>query len=201
MSDQTAALTPLPVKARLGGLMFLQYFVQGSYLPIAAVYLRQGLQLVVDLGAGFRCDIEQGQRGQLRRQVLLLLQAQGLFRLVELQVPFQLGIAQNGQHVSRADALAIETASAGEDARSLPPSREKAYRLFCWAVAREPALANATDVQVFRWLQRDERVDRDEFTGSCATFCRYLREARSFHGKRKNSPRAGRPATDRRESS
>ncbi len=36
-------LTPLPLKARLYLMMFLQYFVQGSYLPIASVYLQDGL--------------------------------------------------------------------------------------------------------------------------------------------------------------
>lgn len=43
MSDAGAETTTLPVLARLSGMMFLQYFVQGSYLPIAAVYLRDGL--------------------------------------------------------------------------------------------------------------------------------------------------------------
>jgi hypothetical protein len=87
------------------------------------------------------------------------------------------------------EGLAIE-AETGD--RGLPPSREKAYRLFCWAVGREPALANSTDAEVFRWLQRDQRVERDEVPGSCATFCRYLREARSFYKNQKNAPRAGR---------
>ncbi|MCI0457062.1 MAG: MFS transporter [Gemmataceae bacterium] len=44
MSDPAAPeKTPLPLRARLSGLMFLQYFIQGSYLPIAAVYLLHGL--------------------------------------------------------------------------------------------------------------------------------------------------------------
>jgi nucleoside transporter len=34
-----AAATPLPIKLRLRAMMFLQYFMQGAYLPIVSVYL------------------------------------------------------------------------------------------------------------------------------------------------------------------
>jgi nucleoside transporter len=43
MSDPTPGRTAASVKARLSGAMFLQWFVQGSYLPIATVYLQKGL--------------------------------------------------------------------------------------------------------------------------------------------------------------
>ncbi len=36
-------LTPLPMRQRLYVMMFLQYFVQGSYLPIISVYLQDAL--------------------------------------------------------------------------------------------------------------------------------------------------------------
>ena len=75
---------------------------------------------------------------------------------------------------------------------TLPPSREVAYRLFLWAVEREPALAGRTDADVFRWLRNDPRGEGDGLPASCETFRRYLREARAHHGTRKNTPRAGR---------
>lgn len=37
------ASTSLPIKLRLVGMMFLQYFVQGSYLPIISLYLQDSL--------------------------------------------------------------------------------------------------------------------------------------------------------------
>jgi nucleoside transporter len=43
MSTPAPDRTALPVKARLSAAMFLQWFIQGSYLPIATVYLQDGL--------------------------------------------------------------------------------------------------------------------------------------------------------------
>jgi DNA-binding NtrC family response regulator len=123
------------------------------------------------------------------RQLLLAHSWPGNVR--ELQgVMRQAVLACRGAEIGP-EELPVEAAGAGT--RGLPPSREKAYRLFCWAVAREPALANGSDAEVFRWLQRDQRVEHDDFPGSCATFCRYLREARLYYRSQKNSPRAGRP--------
>src|SRR5688572_29942531 len=38
-----SAATPLPMKLRLYGMMFLQYFVQGCYLPIMTLYVQDAL--------------------------------------------------------------------------------------------------------------------------------------------------------------
>ena len=42
-SDAILGRTPRPLKNRLYVMMFLQYFVQGSYLPIISLYLQDGL--------------------------------------------------------------------------------------------------------------------------------------------------------------
>lgn len=39
----SAPLTPSPLRVRLCAMMFLQYFVQGCYLPIVSVYLEEAL--------------------------------------------------------------------------------------------------------------------------------------------------------------
>lgn len=43
MSDHETELTPKPLKRRLCVMMFLQYFVQGCFLPIVSVYARDSL--------------------------------------------------------------------------------------------------------------------------------------------------------------
>jgi nucleoside transporter len=43
MADTTLLATPLPLKIRLYAMMFLQYFVQGCYLPVISVYLKDTL--------------------------------------------------------------------------------------------------------------------------------------------------------------
>jgi DNA-binding NtrC family response regulator len=91
--------------------------------------------------------------------------------------------------------LGLDPADPGEPAgpgRKLPLSRERAYRAYLDAIRREPALAGGTDAEVFRWLKRD--ADGGEgLPAGCATFQRYLREARAFYDDRRNTPRAGRP--------
>jgi nucleoside transporter len=42
-STDLPAATPLPMKLRLYGMMFLQYFVQGCYLPIMTLYVKDAL--------------------------------------------------------------------------------------------------------------------------------------------------------------
>ena len=42
-APDAARYTPRSVKLRLCGMMFLQYFVQGAYLPIVAGYLTDTL--------------------------------------------------------------------------------------------------------------------------------------------------------------
>ena len=83
-------------------------------------------------------------------------------------------------------------APAAEAERKLPLSRERAYRAYLDAIRRNPALASATDKEVFRWLKHDEAGEDDGLPGDGETFCRYLREARACYDARKNTPRAGR---------
>jgi two-component system NtrC family response regulator len=76
--------------------------------------------------------------------------------------------------------------------RRLPLSRERAYRVFLDALQREPALADRTDAEVFRWLKADACGEDDGLPTSCATFQRYLREARAYYDTHKHTPRTGR---------
>lgn len=39
----SAAVTPPAVRRKLAGMMFLQYFMQGAYLPILSLYIKSGL--------------------------------------------------------------------------------------------------------------------------------------------------------------
>jgi DNA-binding NtrC family response regulator len=81
----------------------------------------------------------------------------------------------------------------GAEARRLPPSREKAYQLFRWALEQSPDLADRSDAEVFDWLQRDPRVEGEGLPDRSDTFERYLREARTHYDDHKHLPRAGRP--------
>ncbi len=53
-------LTPLPLKMRLCVMMFLQYFVQGCYLPIASLYLQRHLGFSADQVGMFGSAIALG---------------------------------------------------------------------------------------------------------------------------------------------
>jgi hypothetical protein len=75
----------------------------------------------------------------------------------------------------------------------LPPSREKAYQLFRWALEQRPELADRSDSEVFDWLQRDPRVEGEGLPDRSDTFERYLREARTHYDDHKHLPRSGRP--------
>lgn len=67
----------------------------------------------------------------------------------------------------------------------LKPSREKAYRLFQWAMEQKPDLK--TDRDVYDWL--NEYPDLPDELPTFATWCKYLREARAFHKDHKHTPR------------
>ena len=41
--DLVGSRTPAPIRARLSLMMFLQYFIQGSYLPVASLYVEKTL--------------------------------------------------------------------------------------------------------------------------------------------------------------
>jgi DNA-binding NtrC family response regulator len=78
------------------------------------------------------------------------------------------------------------------EGRPLPPSRERAYQMFLWALEQNPDLVDCTDAEVFRWLRQDLRVEGEGLPASCDTFRRYLREARAYHQDRKHNSRARR---------
>jgi DNA-binding NtrC family response regulator len=86
-----------------------------------------------------------------------------------------------------ADVIAVE-----DSERRLPPSREKAYQLYRWALEQDPGLADGTDADAFEWLQRDLRVEGEGLPRCCKTFERYLREARAHYDDHKNFTRTGR---------
>lgn len=75
------------------------------------------------------------------------------------------------------------------EGKRLPPSREKAYRVFEWAVSENPDLK--TDRAVYDWVIRDGR-HADVLTYPFATFVRYLSDARDFYDTHKHTPRKGR---------
>lgn len=56
----TPASTSRHVLLRLGGMMFLQYFIQGSYLPIISVYVKQALGFSDSELGGFSAALAVG---------------------------------------------------------------------------------------------------------------------------------------------
>lgn len=73
-------------------------------------------------------------------------------------------------------------------AKALRPSRERAYRLFQYAISKRPELAAATDRQVHDWLTQDPETC-DHIPRRFDTFSTYLREARAHYDDRKHNPR------------
>jgi DNA-binding NtrC family response regulator len=71
--------------------------------------------------------------------------------------------------------------------RRLPPSREKAWRLYQDALVVNPGLIGEPDAIVFEWL-RKRSEDREGLPPMCDTFKKYLREARNHYGCPKNEP-------------
>jgi hypothetical protein len=71
---------------------------------------------------------------------------------------------------------------------SLKPSREKAYRLFQWAMEQNPDLK--TDREVYDWLQdRPDFPKEFEELPSFQSWAKYLRDARAHYGDHKHTPR------------
>jgi DNA-binding NtrC family response regulator len=97
------------------------------------------------------------------------------------------------------EGLGIDPPHAGDPDKKLPPSkglspsRVKAWGWYNWALERNPALAGRPDAEVFRWLQNDSRVAREDLPTRCDTFERYLREARAHYDDHKNTPPLDRP--------
>jgi hypothetical protein len=72
----------------------------------------------------------------------------------------------------------------------LPPSRQKAYSQYLWAVKENAELDGATDQQVYDWLS--EHLEDGEQLPPFNTWSRYVREARSHHNTSKHSSRVDR---------
>lgn len=94
--------------------------------------------------------------------------------------------AEGGDLVFKAGDENAEKGGDGEHAEEpLRPSREKAYRLFQWAMEQNPNLK--TDRDVYDWL--NERTDVPEELPNFPTWSKYLRESRAHHGDHKHTPR------------
>jgi two-component system nitrogen regulation response regulator GlnG len=68
--------------------------------------------------------------------------------------------------------------------RPLPPSREKAWRLYLWAQQVDPALAGAPCAKIFHWLATKlarEGEGRQGLPEKCESFERYVREASAHY--------------------
>jgi hypothetical protein len=72
----------------------------------------------------------------------------------------------------------------------LPPSRHRAYAQYLDAIRRNTALTDASDQDVYAWLQ--DYLDEGEKLPTFATWSKYVREARKATGTNKNHVRAGR---------
>jgi two-component system nitrogen regulation response regulator GlnG len=68
--------------------------------------------------------------------------------------------------------------------KPLPPSREKAWRLYLWALKQDPTLRGAPYAKVFQWLTAKLAMDEEDRHGlpeKCETFERYVREAIAYY--------------------
>jgi hypothetical protein len=71
-----------------------------------------------------------------------------------------------------------------------PPTIEKAYRSYEYAISQNPQLANAKDREAYDWLT--EKDNDDYPLPVFETWQRYLRAGRKYYGASKNTRRAGR---------
>ena len=99
------------------------------------------------------------------------------------------------ESVPIAETPPAETPPAGdspEPDNPLSPSRRKAYDAYTTAISQNPALAEATDDDVYAWIR--EHMDRDEYPSppTCGSFKAYLRGARQHYKTQKNTPTGGR---------
>ena len=83
-----------------------------------------------------------------------------------------------------ASADCQEDGSGGGE-KKLKASREKAYRLFLWAMEQNPSLKR--DQDVYDWL--NERPELPDDLPNFDTWSKYLREARDYHDDHKRTPR------------
>jgi len=138
----------------------------------------------------------RGRRDRIRYECQKLLDH--LRRLLQIVSNDQLEKANRPDANSDAHTTAepddkrkVKEKSAGPDAK-LPPSREKAFRQYLDAVAKEPnRLTGASDSEVYSSVK--ENLEAGEGLPNFATWSRYLREAREFYSAQKNTPRSGRP--------
>jgi hypothetical protein len=74
--------------------------------------------------------------------------------------------------------------------KKLPPAEQKAYVIYKYAISKKPELEEATDNEVYDWLENNH--PEEYRLPSCETWKRQLRCARRYYGTQKNSLRAGR---------
>src|SRR5262249_3488292 len=91
-----------------------------------------------------------------------------------------------GEGISCDQGVTEQGEGGGESAEeTLKPSREKAYRLFQWAMEQNPSLK--TDKEVYDWLL--ERSDLPEELPNFGSWSKYLRDARAYYSDHKHTPR------------
>jgi hypothetical protein len=73
---------------------------------------------------------------------------------------------------------------------NLKPSREKAYRLFEWAMGQNPSLK--TDREVYDWLS--SRSELPDELPSFDSWSKYLRDARDYYDDHKHTPKTTKTA-------
>src|SRR5262249_35419053 len=92
---------------------------------------------------------------------------------------------------AREDGAAAGAENSEADCKTrLSPSRQKAYRQYLSAVARNPELVGATDRRVYEWLEA--HLEEDDQLPSFLNWARYLRDARATYNASKHTRRAGR---------
>jgi hypothetical protein len=100
------------------------------------------------------------------------------------------GAEEGGKDDGDRGAPAEEERTTGTSETDLPPSRQKAYSQYQWAIRTNAELSGAGDRAVYDWLT--EHSEEGEQLPSFASWTRYLRDARAAIGTSKHTPRHGR---------
>ncbi len=195
-----ASTSPKALAAARGdGLLGDRLYFRLHVFPIHLPLLRERDEDVLLLADHFRSRFAL----ELQRRHVRSFHEQALQRLRRHDWP---GNVRELQHVVRQAVLACGRGEIGpedvrierpalpgapaEEARPLSRSRQNAWGWYQWARQQNPALAGATDAEVFAWLR--PRVEERDLPDNVEAFSRYLRAARAHYGEHKNLPRAGR---------
>jgi len=96
-----------------------------------------------------------------------------------------------GGVTSNASPASLLRAAPHQQLLRLKPSQQKAYSQYQAAIHQEPRLANATDKEVYKYVEAN-LLDDGEALPKVETWISYVQKARSAEGKQKNQPRSGR---------